>query len=644
MTYKHPATPTGWQVVNAADAEVARAAIGAGTSSLVLGTTAGTAKEGTYQPSSADITDSTTVGRSLITSADALAARNAIGSPLSASINVLDYGAKGDWNTSTQTGTDDTAAFVAAIAAAASLKKLLYIPAGKYRLTTPLVIDSIGMIVAGSGNSSTLLYADHLAGPALTIRQRYVQMRDLAVRSSTTRSSASYTALNCGILIDATSELRSLTHTYLCELDVRDQPGHGIAMSGVGMHSLFDRLLAQSNKGHGYVFDGGEIMGRTNDGSPGLVTVRHCWSLYNGGHGLVLGNPNAATTPIRFLFDNFECSANATDASVRYTQDEVWVYGENNEIRRSAIGPLSYDVNVYGIYAAGRGWIIKNNRFVNIGRSVTLSGSTINGTSPAGSTVENCRAFGTQPIGVVVESGVTNARVVLPLTTNMTIPVQDNGSVTSGNVVITSPAVATTSTSLSAIQNDWEWSLGKSAIRLSAPSGGATITGLAFGTTGRQVRLINVGSYNLTLSHQSTLSSANNRIICPTSDNVLVTPDNSALLEYDGGSTRWRVVSQSLNAVSVEGRTIQSISAAFSVPTSSGDQIVFIDDPAGVPTLQTAVGAKCKITIKNRTATGVQIKTNPSNQTIEGAATPYTLPAGQSIDIVANSTNNWSIL
>lgn len=57
----------------------ARTAIGAGTSSLALGTTGSTAKAGDYQPAAANITDSTATGRSVLTAASATAARTAIG-------------------------------------------------------------------------------------------------------------------------------------------------------------------------------------------------------------------------------------------------------------------------------------------------------------------------------------------------------------------------------------------------------------------------------------------------------------------------------------------------------------------------------------------------------------------------------------
>jgi hypothetical protein len=69
----------GRSVLTAADAAAARTAIGAGTSSLALGTTNTTAKAGDYAPNAAAISDSTSVGRSILTAADAAAVRTASG-------------------------------------------------------------------------------------------------------------------------------------------------------------------------------------------------------------------------------------------------------------------------------------------------------------------------------------------------------------------------------------------------------------------------------------------------------------------------------------------------------------------------------------------------------------------------------------
>lgn len=72
-------TAVGQSLMTALTGEEARLAIGAGTSSLSLGTTSSTAKAGDYQPAAADISDSTATGRSVITAASAAAARSAIG-------------------------------------------------------------------------------------------------------------------------------------------------------------------------------------------------------------------------------------------------------------------------------------------------------------------------------------------------------------------------------------------------------------------------------------------------------------------------------------------------------------------------------------------------------------------------------------
>lgn len=72
------ATTVGANVFTATDAAAARTAIGAGTSSLALGTTASTAKAGNYQPTAANISDATATGRSLLTAANAAAARTTL--------------------------------------------------------------------------------------------------------------------------------------------------------------------------------------------------------------------------------------------------------------------------------------------------------------------------------------------------------------------------------------------------------------------------------------------------------------------------------------------------------------------------------------------------------------------------------------
>jgi hypothetical protein len=72
-------TPFGRSLLTQADAAAVRTLIGAGTSSLALGTSSSTAKAGDYQPAAANISDASAIGRTVLTAADAAAVRAAIG-------------------------------------------------------------------------------------------------------------------------------------------------------------------------------------------------------------------------------------------------------------------------------------------------------------------------------------------------------------------------------------------------------------------------------------------------------------------------------------------------------------------------------------------------------------------------------------
>ena len=328
------ATSIGRSVLTAADAAAVRTAIGAGTSSLALGTTSSTAKAGDYQPSSTNISDSTATGRAVLTAASTMAAKAAINADFY--VNVKDYGAVGDWQTNTQTGTDNTAAFVAAAAAAGGSKKI-YVPAGNYRLASEFSLSTVGAWLEGEF-ANTTLYIDH-PGVGVRIATREITVANLSIRSSTARASLPYSNDNIGLLVAAPVTPVSHTRTRIDHINILDQPGHGFVFTNYAYFSIYSRLLAQNNKGHGFVIDSGETVGRYAF-SPGIVTLQHPWALGNGGHGLVIGNPTAYDLPFRILVDNFDCSGNALDPAVRYSRDEIWAFGENCEIRRSAFGTI----------------------------------------------------------------------------------------------------------------------------------------------------------------------------------------------------------------------------------------------------------------------------------------------------------------
>lgn len=68
-----------------------------------------------------------------------------------------------------------------------------------------------------------------------------------------------------------------------------------------------------------------------------------------------------------------------------------------------------------------------------------------------------------------------------------------------------------------------------------------TITGIAVRQTGDTLVMVNIGAFNLVLSHQDVLSAASNRIISPSGVNYTIGPDESATLWHDDVSDRWRI-------------------------------------------------------------------------------------------------------
>ncbi|QHJ81313.1 MAG: hypothetical protein [Caudoviricetes sp.] len=81
---------------------------------------------------------------------------------------VTDYGAKGDWNSDTQTGTDSTAAVQSALNnLGATYRKgglrRLYFPAGNYKLSSVTVPASLefGLMICGAGKYGSIVWSDH---------------------------------------------------------------------------------------------------------------------------------------------------------------------------------------------------------------------------------------------------------------------------------------------------------------------------------------------------------------------------------------------------------------------------------------------------------------------------------------------------
>jgi hypothetical protein len=102
-------------------------------------------------------------------------------------------------------------------------------------------------------------------------------------------------------------------------------------------------------------------------------------------------------------------------------------------------------------------------------------------------------------------------------------------------------SVVVTPGTLTADQNDW--AIGTGDVFRVAGTAARNVTGIAAGTSGQAILLINVGSFALTLRHQSASSSAANRFTIPwAGDLILAASGGNAVLVYDSTSSTWRVL------------------------------------------------------------------------------------------------------
>lgn len=110
------ASTVGRSVLTATDAAAARTAIGAGTSSLALGSTASTAAAGNHTHVIANVTDATATGQAVVKAASAAAARTAIGAGTSSLVIGTAAGTAQDSAAVGDTEADLVAIFEAALA------------------------------------------------------------------------------------------------------------------------------------------------------------------------------------------------------------------------------------------------------------------------------------------------------------------------------------------------------------------------------------------------------------------------------------------------------------------------------------------------------------------------------------------------
>jgi hypothetical protein len=238
-------------------------------------------------------------------------------------------------------------------------------------------------------------------------------------------------------------------------------------------------------------------------------------------------------------------------------------------ITSGTTGNLNLDTGTTGNINIGTN---SNGKTINIGN--TTPGSTVNigadggginfngdvaitgghsFTTGSGLVIDNSNALSFSASNTIIDmSGLgtlgLNTTTNRPITTGLGLFTAAGGLAVNGTTSISGGLssngnVATpkgTDYSTTGIQNDVNFGAG-ALFRYNGVST-ATFTGIAGGTDGREIRIINGSANSLTIANQSTSSLAQNRIFTGTGVDMILNPGTTISLQYDITSQVWRAI------------------------------------------------------------------------------------------------------
>ena len=339
-------------------------------------------------------------------------------------VTVNHFGAVGDWDFDTQTGTDSAEAFNTCRQWMLSTQrrgkgKIL---SGKYRLGSTFDIEGAGVWFEGeSGEKSTVLVGDHNTGPVVRIWNRFSGISGVEIAASDARKAG---AAHEGIRVESQNTPgRRVEQAFFRDVTIYDQPGDGFLSVGGNWRMVMNNMRIYSNNGHGISFDNGSTTGRVDVQNPGQVNMFNIEVWNNGGHALQIGNDNSVSNRgFRFHVVNFDAYRNAVEAGTRKTPTQAWLFCDTSTFENCAWDGrnLAGDIVTGGIRVYGRAVSFRNNRFLSVaGTCVSVQNHLSYQTE--GIDIINPWVFGTPPADIVTQDH--DARnVVLELGSETNVP------------------------------------------------------------------------------------------------------------------------------------------------------------------------------------------------------------------------------
>lgn len=298
-------------------------------------------------------------------------------------VNVRDKGAVGDGVT------DDTAAFVAALAAATGD---IHVPPGTYLLSAGLTFPStkgIALIGVGESRQSANDYPvrltfTHASGPAVRLMASGQSIQNMVIEGTGARALATLDATSFGVLVDGPdTSTGSPGNCSLRNVFIAGHPSHALMISGPVFMLRLDGVAIRNVRGHGIFVEDGTYTGRTNTGRTGGIIASHIRTYATGGHDVVLGNLDDYGCYRFHLtdadFDGRGGGAGAINASIKLADAACVFHGENITVEHAAFsGRLSGTPTYAAFQFSGRVHRYNACRYVGvIGAANAVVGTTI---------------------------------------------------------------------------------------------------------------------------------------------------------------------------------------------------------------------------------------------------------------------------
>jgi len=364
-------------------------------------------------------------------------------------VNVLDFGAVADYVT--PSGTDNLAAFNAAIASVSTNGGIVYFPKGRYFCNGTINLPR-GVVMVGNGtidnNGGTQIIFGNPTGSCIRVTGSHCGINNINIVSNTFRytstriTGTNYSILglnredqNYGIWVEPPDAPTGNTEFFQVKnVWITNQPNDALVIASRSYVHTINQLGVFNSSGHSVVISDGTYTGRTFLAIPIGVHLSECILTRSRGHGLLCGGPDQGVPPARIIIENCDCYACGTDTSIMYPDSNGqyyihFLYADQSTIKNSAINGR----DVLGtLLCGGRQININNNRYLNSTQPIRLEGDL-------GSSVratQGVKIFGLSVISP--PSTVTNAVSIGSNATNISV----DASVTGGYINPATPGLA----------------------------------------------------------------------------------------------------------------------------------------------------------------------------------------------------------